>query len=142
MRLLPSHKFQLRIAGSGDMEDELRALSLDMENVHFVGHLDNPAEFLARCDVLAMPSYQEAFGLVCAEAKAAALPVVVSNVDGLPEQVTNCGEIVEPGRPDELAGAILRVCSPERYSALSFHARESMKDAWLKYMNQWTEILI
>jgi starch synthase len=61
--------------------------------------------------VLVLPSRQEPFGTVLAEAMAVGTPVVATRVDGLPEVVEDgvTGELVEPDDPRALADAVLRV---------------------------------
>ena len=51
-------------------------------------------------DVLVLPSYEEPFGTVLAEAMAVGTPVVATRVDGLPEVVDDgvTGRLVAPGR--------------------------------------------
>ena len=141
MRHLPAQKFQLRIAGDGDQFDELQELAAGMSNVEFVGHTDSPAEFLAGCDLLAMPSRSEAFGLVCAEAKAAGMPVVVSDVDALPSQAIDCGIVVDSDDVDGFAEGIEYVAEPHRLRRLSKRARASVANAWSDYLNAWSEVL-
>ncbi len=141
MRRLPAQQFQLRIAGDGDQVDHLKALADGMNNVEFVGHTDNPAEFFAGCDLLAMPSRMESFGLVCAEAKAAGMPVVVSNVDALPLQALDCGVVVEPEDVTGLAEGIQYVADPHRLRRLSARARASVVNAWSDYLNAWSMVL-
>ena len=62
-------------------------------------------------DVLVLPSYQEPFGTVLAEAMAVGTPVVATRVGGLPEVVDDgvTGRLVAPGRPGRLAAAVLEV---------------------------------
>jgi glycosyltransferase involved in cell wall biosynthesis len=62
-------------------------------------------------DVLVAPSRQEPFGTVLAEAMAAGTPVVATRVGGLAETVADgeTGLLVAPGRPEELAAAVLEV---------------------------------
>ena len=138
---LPANRYRLLIAGSGDEEAYLRSKAAGRANIEFVGHVDDPTKFMSRCDVLAVPSRQEAFGLVCSEAKAAGRPVVVSRVDGLPEQAAQCGEIVEPNQPAALAAAIARISEPNTHSLLSNRARESVRDAWPNFIHQWSQLL-
>jgi glycosyltransferase involved in cell wall biosynthesis len=71
-------------------------------------------------DVLVLPSYEEPFGTVLAEAMAVGTPVVATNVNGLPEVVEDgvTGRLVEPGAPDKLAAAVLEVlAAKERMGA-------------------------
>jgi glycosyltransferase involved in cell wall biosynthesis len=62
-------------------------------------------------DVLVLPSREEPFGTVLAEAMAVGTPVVATSVDGLPEVVRDgiTGRLVTPGDTDELALAVLDV---------------------------------
>ncbi len=72
---------------------------------------DNAPGLMRHLDVLVLPSYQEPFGTVLAEAMAVGTPVVATRVDGLPEVVRDgvTGRLVEPGDPDELAAGVLDV---------------------------------
>jgi glycosyltransferase involved in cell wall biosynthesis len=72
---------------------------------------DDAPGLLRHLDVLVLPSYQEPFGTVLAEAMAVGTPVVATRVGGLPEVVDDgvTGRLVEPGAPDRLAEAVLDV---------------------------------
>ncbi|WP_336027218.1 glycosyltransferase [Geodermatophilus sp. FMUSA9-8] len=76
----------------------------------FVEHARVPA-VLASLDLLVLPSAYEEMGSVLTEAMAAGLPVVASDVGGIPEVVRHgqTGLLVTPGDPDALAAALDRV---------------------------------
>jgi glycosyltransferase involved in cell wall biosynthesis len=83
MRYLP--EVDLRIAGTGPYEPELRAMARDLPNVHFEGLLGGPA--LARlfrsARAVVVPSlFPETFGYVVLEAFAVGTPVVVHERGG------------------------------------------------------------
>ena len=138
---LPADRFRLRIAGDGSQREELERLAAGLEHVEFVGHLDDPAPFLAACDVLAMPSRYEAFGLVCAEAKAAGLPVVVSDVDALPDQARGCGVVVQPDNVFALRVALDYIAEPSRMRRYGRYARGSVVNAWADFLRSWQALL-
>jgi len=74
----------------GDGPDRARAESISKErgvasDVVFLGKVKNPIEPLLISDLLLLPSETESFGLVALEAMAAGVPVISTNVGGLPE---------------------------------------------------------
>ena len=88
-------------------------------------------ELLAVMDIFAVPSFVEGFGLTAAEAMAAALPVVASNVEGLREVVEDgvSGKLVRPGNPSELAGAVLTLLrDPKECRRLGLVGRERVRE--------------
>ena len=92
----------------------------------------NAPGLMRHLDVLVLPSYQEPFGTVLAEAMAVGTPVVATRVDGLPEVVSDgvTGRLVEPGNPDALAAGVLDVLSrrEEMGRAAREHARRFEAD--------------
>ncbi len=88
---------------------------------------DNAPGLMRHLDVLVLPSYEEPFGTVLAEAMAVGTPVVATCVDGLPEVVDDgvTGRLVAPGDPDAIASAVLEVLArrAEMGSAAREHAR-------------------
>jgi glycosyltransferase involved in cell wall biosynthesis len=102
------------IVGDDPYEDEdpdYAAAVRAAGGVEHVGRVAEAAGLLGRLDVLVLPSLQEPFGTVVAEAMAAGTPVVATRVDGLPELVADgvTGALVEPGDTAALAVAVLRV---------------------------------
>ena len=66
---------------------------------------------LAGWDLLVLPSRREGFGLVVAEAMAAARPVVATSAGGIPEVLEDgrTGRLVPPGDPEALACALVEL---------------------------------
>ncbi len=94
-----------------DSAPEYAARVRSAEGVEHVAWVPDGAAVMRHLDVLVAPSRQEPFGTVLAEAMAAGTPVVATRVGGLAEVVEDgvTGRLVAPGRPDELAAAVLEV---------------------------------
>ena len=96
----------------------------------FVQHTAVPG-VLASLDVLVLPSVYEEMGSVLVEAMAAGLPVVASDVGGIPEVVRHgeTGLLVPPGDVDALTAALDRlVADPELRARLAAGARACAAD--------------
>jgi glycosyltransferase involved in cell wall biosynthesis len=138
------------IAGEGPESDFLRAMSRDLglsDTVQFLGWL-SPAE-LARLYTLAevgcFPSLaDEAFGISCAEAMAAGVPVVTTEVGGIPEVLGDGtgGLLVGPRDAAALAGAMGRLLEdPDQARALALAGRERVlgKFTWARWADQFLQ---
>lgn len=76
--------------------------------VRFLGRRRDVPRLMAGSDVLVHPARIEGFGLVLAEALAAGLPVVASDVDGIPEVLEGTGALMVPaGDPSKLREAVM-----------------------------------
>jgi glycosyltransferase involved in cell wall biosynthesis len=104
--------------------------------VRFTGFIDHARipGVLRHVDVLVLPSAYEELGSVLVEAMATGLPVVASDVGGIPDLVRDGqnGLLVTPGCPVALAGAIGRLLGDPRTAArLGAEARRTVRDhAW------------
>lgn len=127
---------RLVIAGDGDLREELaaRASRLSNTRVRLIGDQpqDHIARLLAAADVVAVPSVRDEAGNVdglpnfALEALASSTPVIVTNVGGLPQAVTDGanGRVVPEKDADALAGAIADLLTaPEQGRALGDRAR-------------------
>lgn len=134
-------RVRLIVAGDGEVEQAkaaARAAGVD-DIVEFSGWIepDERAELLARAQIFLLPSYQEGLPMAILEACAAGLAVIVTPVGGIPDVIHDHqnGLLVQPGRPDEIAGAITelvrepstltRLAEAGRHTATSFGI-----DAW------------
>ncbi|GBO54644.1 glycosyltransferase [Pseudanabaena sp. lw0831] len=143
MQQVQNPNIELLIGGYGEHEDLLRSLAGDDPRIRFVGSLSDVPSFLAQCDVVIIPSNWEPWGNVCLESKAAAKAVIVSQVDGLTEQVRDCGLLVPPNDPAAFAEAIINIdkMSPEELSAWGIKGRELVRNAWEDYLISWEGLL-
>lgn len=79
------------------------------DRVRFLNHRTDVPRLMAASDILVHPPRTEGFGLVLAEALAARLPIVASNVDGIPEVLVGTDSLmVPPDDPEALREAVLQ----------------------------------
>jgi glycosyltransferase involved in cell wall biosynthesis len=104
--------FRLQLVGDGPDREYLERFTETMKlskHVRFLGERDDVPALLARADLFVLPTTgREGLGLAALEAMAAGLPVIASNIGGLPEVVRNgrTGYVVPPGDCDALERAI------------------------------------
>ena len=79
--------------------------------VHVVGAQQDVVPLLSIADVFLLPSAQESFGLAALEAMACEVPVVASNVGGLPEVIEDgvSGFLHDPADLDGMAASAIAV---------------------------------
>lgn len=111
---------KLVFVGNGRMRAELEGLSkkLDVEeHIKFAGFVDNisKALYYKSSDVFVLPSFSECSPLVNLEAMACGIPIVASNIGGVPDSVSDGenGLLVPPGDPEALADAIIYLLENE-----------------------------
>lgn len=121
---------------------------------HYLGYLKDEvalARAYSACDVMVVPSLEEAFGKVAIEALACGTPVVSFNATGLKDIVQHqqCGYQAQPFDPDDLARGIAWVLEDAaRWQHLSLRARERVLEAFTleqqaqKYMQLYAELTL
>jgi L-malate glycosyltransferase len=132
-RKLPA---RLVLVGDGPELGTVYRLSRDLgvsELVTAVGAQEAVIPLLSAADLFLLPSAQESFGLAALEAMACEVPVVASNVGGLPE-------VIEHGRtgflhaPDDLGGmtasAVELLENPELHRRIGRASRRRVIDAF------------
>jgi glycosyltransferase involved in cell wall biosynthesis len=116
----------VRMAGTGpqlqEVKARVRALNLG-DSCEFVGFYTEPAgrsAFMRSLDVLVLPSLAEGTPNSIVEAMAHGLPVIATEVGGIPDLVSpDSGILVPPGDAAALAEAMRRLAS-------DLHLREAM----------------
>ncbi|KGF73236.1 group 1 glycosyl transferase [Neosynechococcus sphagnicola sy1] len=140
MAQLPSEKFQLLLGGYGPDEAILQQLAENLPQVQMVGTIGDVAQFLSRCHGVVIPSRWEPWGLVCLEAKAAGKAVLVAAVDGLPEQVQGCGEVIPLNDLDAWKDAIAALAEQDLIT-WGKNGRASVVNAWENCLDHWEAFL-
>jgi glycosyltransferase involved in cell wall biosynthesis len=119
------------ILGDGPMRSEWLDLAGQLgvaSRVHWGGHCPDIGRYLAGADLMVHPSLADAFPTVLLEAMAAGLPVIASDVGGIPEIVRHdeTGLLVAPGDPDQLAWHMTELLS-DRDRAMKMGERGRMR---------------
>ncbi|MEA5554213.1 glycosyltransferase family 4 protein [Anabaena cylindrica UHCC 0172] len=127
---------EVRIASKGPEWNNLRNLAQELdlnENVTFLGYL--PYQELVHeyihCDVFCLPSLQEGFGIVFAEAMASCKPIVASRASSTPELIEDGvqGLLATPLDAEDLARKLAEVLlSPEKAHALGKAGRAKVAE--------------
>ncbi len=126
----PDLRFKGAIAGDGPLRSSLEQLAsrlgLGVEQVEFLGDLQDVRPFYYQSDFLMLTSDWEGTPNVLLEAMACGLPVVATGVGGVPEIIgTNRGLVVEPGDEDGLTAATIRMIDDRGLRReMSRHGRE------------------
>jgi glycosyltransferase involved in cell wall biosynthesis len=117
------------IVGDGEYRENLENLSRTLgivEQVIFLGYRTDIPAILAASDLFAYPSLQDALPTVLMEAMASDVPIVASNIGGVPEIIENdvSGLLVDPGNPSSLVEACFKLLCDhdlsERYTAAAY----------------------
>ena len=121
---LPRDQFEIRIVGVGDLTDKLKSQAAEIEDaaeIIFTGKLspEELANEYRTANVFTLPAIvdskgdTEGLGVVLIEAMELGLPVVASNVGGIPDVVVDgvSGILVPEKDPEALAGAYRRLAA-------------------------------
>jgi glycosyltransferase involved in cell wall biosynthesis len=133
VRVVPETRFV--IAGGGRLEPSLRALADELgvsDRVTFLGrvpHEDVPSVVAGLSVAVNPTAVPESFGVAVLEASACAVPVVATDVGGVPEVCVDrvTGIMVRPGDPGQMAAAIVELLGDASL-------RSSMGDAGRRYV--------
>lgn len=102
---------RLVLVGEGPQRSDLEMLARTLgisSTVEFMGYQEHVESFLSTFDFFALPSITEGIPLSLLEAMANGLPVVATNVGGIPEIIVHqeSGLLVPPSQPEALAQAL------------------------------------
>lgn len=130
------------------MESLCRELGLSSE-VRFLGKQDAVEELLAICDLFILPSANESFGLAALEAMACQVPVISSNIGGLPEVNIQgeTGYLCDVGDVNTMADKAIHILADEarleqfKQNAL-YHAQKFNIDIILPQYEQYYQEVI
>ncbi|MEU0726685.1 glycosyltransferase family 4 protein [Streptomyces sp. NPDC006140] len=119
------------IAGEGPLHGELQG-RIEEEGlpVRLIGRRDDISDLLAAADLALLPSRWEARSVLAQEALHARVPLVATDVGGIPELVGDAAELVPYGDAKALADSVVRLLGdPAR--------RELLKDKGARQAASW-----
>lgn len=135
---------RLVIVGDGELAGELREEARELgvaEQVTFSGEQPKPEEFLARADVYLLTSHVEGLPLSVLEAMASGLPVISTNVGGMPDLVKENGVLIGDNDLHALVremirfakdGALRERCGQESLKMVKEYDADRCAKAYLK----------
>ena len=122
------------LAGDGEQRQRLIELRDHLglsDRIHFLGHVEDVPSLLAASDILCHPSLAEGLPNAIVEAMASGVPVVASNVGGIPDVVSHeeTGLLVPPHDIKAIAGSINRLLdAPDLGARLAANGRRVARE--------------
>ena len=112
-------RYKAVIVGGGHKlkKNKRFAQTLGLSNITFTGYADDTQPFFKKAYCFILPSLEEGSGSIAVlEAMAAGLPIIASDIDGIPEDVVGgvSGILVAPANPQALAAAIEKLLKNRR----------------------------
>ena len=144
---------KLLLIGDGPDRNECEKLAREFgitDKVKFLGMQTSFNELLSISDVFLLPSQSESFGLSALEAMSCGVPVVASNIGGIPEVVSHdeSGFVAELGDTKRMAKYVVELLeNPKKWKVFSENARKRALDLFdssmivPKYMELYEKIL-
>lgn len=133
-----SKNIHLVLVGSGPLENECRQLASGLscgKNIHFIGHVDNPADYLRMADAFVLTSDNEGLSIALMEAMASGLIAVSTDCTGSNEVITEgkTGFIVE--KTDESVAQGM-----QKALMLSMTENQEMKQSAVRFIQDHFDI--
>ena len=128
---LKEKEFDVILIGSGENPDKEKMYNYDkkynLDNVRLIEFIPNAVKYLKAFDIFVLPSLKEGLPYTIIEAMAAQLPIIATNVGGIPEMIENNinGILIEPKNPDLIRKKITYLINnPEKTQAMAQKARQ------------------
>ncbi|CCU81051.1 Glycosyl transferase, group 1 [Halanaerobium saccharolyticum subsp. saccharolyticum DSM 6643] len=125
--------FVVLIIGDGEREEEIKKLVKEKkieDHIVFTGFRDDVYSLLPGLDFLVHTARWEGFGFVIAEAMAAGLPVVSTDVSNISEIVVEgeTGYLAEAGNSEDIAAKMLKMIEQKNKNNFGIRGREVIEE--------------
>ncbi len=135
------------LVGSGKDMGHFKQLTEDLNNIEFVGQKENVGDYLAAFDLFIFPSRHEGLGSILLDAMDFGLPIIASNVGGIPEIIKNevNGILVDLNSLDDYYNALKSLFSDTKMRSQMQQSNtekgkdfsvKTMTDQYIKLYNQ------
>lgn len=147
------HDVQLLLFGEGGLRQQLseQAAALQLsERILMPGHVAQVEKYLAHCAVFAMPSLTEGLPIALLEAMRAGIPIVASDVGGIPDVLDSgrAGVLVPAADTQALVSVLVGLLTDsERAERLVDGARQRVVEKYssrtmaIKYLDIYSQLL-
>jgi glycosyltransferase involved in cell wall biosynthesis len=135
-------KVKFLVVGDGiereKIEKQIDTLKLS-NTVKIIREMPISPGYFKACDIFALPSLYEGFGIVFLEAMSAGLPIISTTAPAIPEVVNDAGILIPPRKPELLAEKILQVANNDelRKELIERGLRRVKKYDWDKLITKY-----
>lgn len=135
-------KIKFLIVGDGvereRLQKQINMLKLS-NTVKIIREMPISPGYFKACDIFALPSLYEGFGIVLLEAMSAGLPIISTTAPAIPEVVGDAGILIPPRKPELLAEKILQLANDDklRKELIERGLRRAKKYDWDKLITKY-----
>ena len=132
---IKNKKFDVVLIGSGENPDKEKLKKIikkkKLKNIHLIEFVPNAVNYLKAFDIFILPSTKEGLPYTIIEAMIAEIPIIATNVGGIPEMIENNvnGILIEPKNPEIIGNKILELINnPEIVQKLTQKSKQKAEE--------------